>query len=129
MNWHFSAVVHSPDHPDCQPTQCEYQIHSYMAVFDSSTHPSMKRAILRSDNAGCYHNSALLSTINSTSNRTGIEVVRYDFSDPQAGKDLCGRRIAPCKQCLRNYLAENNDIQTAQDVKNALVSPPSITGT
>ena len=62
--------------------------------------------------------------INSTSKRTGIEVVRYNFSDPQAGKDLCGRQIAPCKQCLRNYLAENNDIQTAQDVKNALVSSP-----
>ena len=89
----------------------------------------MKRAIIRSDNPGCYHNSALLSTINSTSKRTGIEVVRYDFSDPQAGKDLCDRRIAPCKQRLRNYVAENNDIQTAQDVKNALESPPSITGT
>ena len=150
MNWHFSAVVHSSDHPDCKPSQCEYQIHSFIAVFDSckqdwfsvscileevlsivkETHPSVKRAILRSDNAGCYHNSALLSTINSTSKRTGIEVVRYDFSDLQAGKDLCDRRIAPCKQRLRNYVAENNDIQTAQDVKNALESPPpSITGT
>ena len=149
MNWHFSAVGHSSDQPDCQPKQCEYQIHSYIAVFDSckqdwfsvscileevlstvkETHPSVKRAIIRSDNAGCYHNSALLSTINSTSKRTGIEVVRYDFSDPQAGKDLCDRRIAPCKQRLRNYVTENNDIQTAQDVKNALGSPPSITGT
>ena len=26
-------------------------------------------------------------------------------------------------------MAENNDIQTSQDVKNALESPPSITGT
>ena len=137
------------DHPDCKPTECEYQIHAYIAVFDSckqdwfsvscileevlstvkETHPSVKRAILRSDNAGCYHNSALLSTIHSTSKRSGIEVVRYDFSDPQAGKDLCDPRIAPCKQRLRNYVAENNDIQTAQDVKNALESPPSITGT
>ncbi|XP_068671448.1 uncharacterized protein [Montipora foliosa] len=149
MNWHFSAVVHSSDHSNCKPTECEYQIHAYIAVFDSckqdwfyvccileevlgtvkETHPSVKRAILRSDNAGCYHNSALLSTINSTSKRSGIEVVRYDFSDPLAGKDLCDRRIAPCKQRLRNYVAENNDIQTAQDVKNALESPPSITGT
>ena len=92
-------------------------------------HPFVKRAVLRSDNAGCYHNFALLSTINSTSKRRGIEVVRYDFCDPQAGKDLCDRRIAPCKQHLRNYVSENNDIQTAQDVENALESPPSITGT
>ena len=145
----FSAVVHASDHPDCQPTQCEYEIHSYIAVFDSckqdwfsvsciledvlstvkEMHRSVKRAILRSDNAGCYHNFALLSTINFTSKRTGIEVVRYDFSDPQAGKDLCDRRISPCKQRLRNYVAGNNDIHTARDVKNALESPPSITGT
>ena len=77
----------------------------------------MKRAVLRGDNAGCYHNSALLTTINATSKRSGIEVVRYDFSDPQAGKDLCDRRIAPCKQRLRNYVAENHEIPTAQDVE------------
>ena len=137
VNWHFSAVVHSSDHPDCKPTEWEYQIHAYIAVFDSCKQAvfsvscileevlsTVKRAMLRSDNAGCYHNSALLSTIHSTSKRSGIEVVRYDFSDPQAGKDLCDRRIAPCKQRLRNYVAENNDIQTAQDVKNALESPP-----
>ena len=154
MNWHFSAIVHSSDYLNCQPTQCQYQIHSYIAVFDSckqdwfsiscileevlstvkETHPSVKRAALRSDNAGCYHNSALLSTINSTSKHTGIEAVRYDFSDPQAGKDLCDQRIAQCKQCPRNYVVENNDIQTAQEVKNALEftpppPPPSITGT
>ena len=29
--WHFSAVVH----PDCKPTKCEYQIHAYIAVFNS----------------------------------------------------------------------------------------------
>ena len=70
-----------------------------------------------------------MSTINSTSKRTGIEVTRYDFSDPQAGKDLCDRKIAPCKQRLRNYVSENNDIETAEDVKNALESPPGIAGT
>ena len=89
----------------------------------------MSSAILRSDNAGCYHNSSLLSTINSTSKRTGIEVIRYDFSDPQAGKDLCDRKIAPCKQRLRNYVAENNDIETAEDVKKGLEAPPIIVGT
>ena len=137
MNCYFSAVIHPPNHPDCRPTESEYQIRTYVAVFDSckqdwfavsrileevlrtvkETHPSVKRAVLRGDNAGCYHNSALLTTINATSKRSGIEVVRYDFSDPQAGKDLCDRRIAPCKQRLRNYVAENHEIPTAQDVE------------
>ena len=47
------------------------------------THTSVSSAVLRSDNAGCYHNSSFLSTMHSTSKRTGIEVIRYDFSDPK----------------------------------------------
>ena len=150
MSWHFSAVIHQSGHPDCQAEgNDEYTIHTYVAVLDNckqdwfsvsciieevlvtvkETHPSVSSAILRSDNAGCYHNSSLLSTINSTSKRTGIEVIRYDFSDPQAGKDLCDRKIAPCKQHLRNYVAENNDIETAEDVKKGLEAPPVIVGT
>ena len=150
LSWHFSAVIHQSSHPDCQAEgNGEHVIHTYVAVLDNckqdwfsvsciieevlltvkETHPSVSRAVLRSDNAGCYHSSSLLSTINSTSKRTGIEVTRYDFSDPQAGKDLCDHKIAPCKQRLRNYVSENNDIETAEDVKNALESPPGIAGT
>ena len=67
--------------------------------------------------------------MHSTSKRTGIEVIRYDFSDPKARKDLCDRKIAPCKQRLRNYVAENNDIETAEDVKKTLEPSPVIAGT
>jgi hypothetical protein len=151
LSWHFSAIIHLADHPDCNATDenAEYHIHTYIVVFDSckqdwfsvsciveevlcafkKTHSSVTKAVLRSDNAGCYHNAPLLSTINAVSKRSGIEVVRYDFSDPQAGKDLCDRRIAPCKQWLRNFVAENNNIEVAQDVKKGLESPPGICGT
>ncbi|KAL9977191.1 hypothetical protein ACROYT_G014569 [Oculina patagonica] len=88
------------------------------------THPTVSKAVLRSDNAGCYHSTSLLTTINSSSKRTGVEVIRYDFSDPQAGKNLCDCKIAPFKQRLRNYVAENNDVQTAEDVEKGLESPP-----
>ena len=71
----------------------------------------------------------LLSTINSTSRRSGIEVIRYDFSDPQSGKDLCDRKIAPCKQRLRHYVAENHNLESAKDIKKGLESPPGIAGT
>ena len=85
--------------------------------------------ILRSDNAGCYHCSALLSTINSTSRTSGIEVIHYDFSDPQSGKDLCDRKIVPCKQRLRHYVAENHKVESAKDIKKGLESSPGIAGT
>ncbi|KAL9978800.1 hypothetical protein ACROYT_G016364 [Oculina patagonica] len=150
LSWHFSAVIHNSGHPDCQAEgNGEHVIHTYVAAFDDckqdwfsvaciieevlvtvkETHPTVSKAVLRSDNAGCYHSTSLLTTINSSSKRTGVEVIRYDFSDPQAEKDLCDRKIAPCKQRLRNYVAENNDVQTAEDVKKGLESPPGIAGT
>ena len=126
ISWHFSAVVHKSNHPDCPVVSAsEHTIHTYAVAIDSckqewfsvscileevlvcvkASHQSVFRAILRSDNAGRYHCGALLSTINSTSRRSGIEVICYDFSDPQSGKDLCDRKIAPCKQRLRHYVA------------------------
>lgn len=150
ISWHFSAVVHKSNHPDCPVVSAsEHTIHTYVVAIDSckqdwfsvscileevlvcvkESHQSVCRAILRSDNAGCYHCSALLSTINSTSRRSGIEVIRYDFSDPQSGKDLCDRKIAPCKQRLRHYVAENHNVESAKDIKKGLESPPGIAGT
>ena len=32
--------------------------------------------------------------------------MRYDFSDPQAGKDVCDRRTAALKAHMRRYINE-----------------------
>ena len=151
ISWHFSAVIHKLNHPDCLAlsSASEYTVHTYVAAIDTcrqdwfsvsciieevlvtvkETHSSVTRAVLRSDNAGCYHSNALLSTINASSRRSGIEVIRYDFSDPQSGKDLCDRKIAPCKQRLRNYVSENHNVECAEDIKKGLDAPPGITAT
>ncbi|XP_074632721.1 uncharacterized protein LOC141891635 [Acropora palmata] len=149
ISWHFSAVIHLANHPDCQCTTASmngFKIHTYIVVLDSckqdwfavscileevlsvvkASHPTVTQAKVRSDNAGCYHCTALLTTINNSSNRSGIQVKRYDFSEPQAGKDLCDRKIAPCKQRLRNYLSENHNIENARDIKEGLDSPPAM---
>ena len=79
--------------------------------------------MLRSDKAGCYHSSSLLSTIYSISKQTGIEVICYEFSDPQAGKDLTDHKIAPCKKRVRNFVLENNDMERADNMNSGLESP------
>ena len=58
-------------------------------------HPNITDAYLKSDNAGCYHNSQLLLALPGISRRTGISIHRYDFSDPQSGKDICDRKVSP----------------------------------
>ena len=53
-------------------------------------------------------------------------VHRYDFSDPQSGKDLCDRKIIPCKQRLPHHVAENHNMASVKDIKKGLESPPAI---
>ena len=70
-------------------------------------------AFLRSDNVGCYHCAYLIPSLPSLRERAGIKIVRYDFSDPQAGKDVCGRRIATVKSHMRRFINEGHDIKNA----------------
>jgi len=87
-----------------------------------SIKPSLEEAFLRSDNAGCYHNAYIILSLPSIGKRTGIRISRYDFSEPQAGKDVCDRRIAALKSHMRRYLNEGNNIHTAVDMKTAIES-------
>ena len=46
---------------------------------------------------------------------------RYDFSDSQAGKDICDRRIATVKSHIRCYINEGHDIKSAGDLRLLLI--------
>ena len=48
----------------------------------------------------------LILSLPSLGERAGIRIVRYDFSEPQAGKDVCDRRIATVKSHMRRYINE-----------------------
>ena len=91
-------------------------------------HPNVKMAYLKSDNAGCYHNASLILSLKSIGERTGISVRRYDFSDPQSGKDLCDRKIAPMKGHIQRWVNEKHDVVTAVDMKEALESYGGVRG-
>ena len=69
----------------------------------------MSTAFLRSDEAGCYHNNELIAAVCDIGNRVGVKVVRYDFSEPQYGKDVCDRmkgiisfKRRTCEKLYRN---------------------------
>jgi hypothetical protein len=49
-----------------------------------------------------------------------LYLCRYDFSEPQFGKDVCDRIISPLKSALRRYCNEGNDILSASDMHRAL---------
>ena len=88
----------------------------------------MKMAYLKSDKAGCYHNASLILSLKSIGERAGLCVQRYNFSDPQSGKDVCNRKIAPMKGQIQIKVNERHDVVTAVDMKEALESYVGVRG-
>ena len=60
--------------------------------------------------------------------RRRVEFKRYDFSDPQSGKDICDHTIASMKTHMRWWVNKGHDITTAEEMKIALESHEGIRG-
>lgn len=130
-NWHVSAVITKKENTD------DFDVSCYVHIFQSCTqnwfsvasivenlltnikkkNRKISRLYFRSDNSGCYHNAPLLIFLPAIGKRTGFEVYRYDFSDAQAGKDICDRKIAPMKRHIKNWVNEKHDVTTAGKMK------------
>ncbi|KAK3747904.1 hypothetical protein QZH41_010207, partial [Actinostola sp. cb2023] len=140
-SWHISAVI-------TKTSAEKFEVECFVHLFNSCTqnsfavasiiehlfstlkkeYPMLNQAFLRSDNAGCYKNGALLLSLQEISARSGIKVMRYDFSDPQAGKDICDRKTAPMKAHIKRWVNENHDVLTAEDMKQAIESHGGLRG-
>ena len=56
------------------------------------------------------------------------KIHRMDFSDPQGGKGAADRLAATCKSDVRLFINEGNDVTTAHQLKDALLSHGGIDG-
>ncbi|CAG2213538.1 unnamed protein product [Mytilus edulis] len=82
--------------------------------------PQVTDMFLRSDNAGCYHCGHLWIAIPQISNRTGIQIKQYSYSEAQAGKSYCDSKIAHMRTKMRSFVATGNNILNADDMKTAI---------
>ena len=138
--WHISAVVTKKDsriEVECFVhifnfcTQNNYAVASiFEHLFQTikAEYQSISKAFVRSDNAGCYHNGPLLLCLHEVAKNAGVNLIRYDFSEPQARKDICDRKTAPMKAHIRRFVNENNDVATAEEMKKALESHGGLRG-
>lgn len=139
-SWHVSAVITRQDkdikvecfvHLFNSCTQNSFAVSSIIENLFSiikKESPHITHAYLRSDNAGCYHSGSLLLSLPYIGQRTGISPLRYDFSDPQSGKDVCDRKIASLKAHIKRWVNEKHDVITADDMKTALESYNGVKG-
>ena len=135
LSWHISSVVSKSEggvtevvayaHLFDSCTQDWFAMASiieYLLSFIKKERPSLERVFLRSDEAGCYHNHQLIAAVKGIGERHGVKVERYDFSEPQQGKDMCDRVLCPMKATIRRYCNEGHDIQTASDMREPLAN-------
>ncbi len=84
--------------------------------------PSVDTAYLRSDNAGCYHGSKILATVPHISTESGVQIKRWDYSEPQSGKGPCDRVAAWVKRKVHAFVSEGHSAQTGEEFVDAASS-------
>ncbi|PFX13725.1 hypothetical protein AWC38_SpisGene22167 [Stylophora pistillata] len=82
----------------------------------------------RQDNAGCYHCGTTLVCAAALGHEEGVKIRRLDFSDPQGGKSACDRKVATIKSHMRIYLNAGNDIETPEQMRDAILSSGGVPG-
>ncbi|CAC5381663.1 unnamed protein product [Mytilus coruscus] len=83
--------------------------------------PQIQEVFLRSDNAGCYHCGCLWLSLQGISERTGIRVTRYDFSEAQSGKSICDAKIAHMRLKMRMYVSSGRNITSPFEMQAAIM--------
>ena len=91
------------------------------------TIPNANSVHFRQDKAGCYHSASTLLAIQQVAKKYDINV-GLDFSDPQGGKGSCDLKAAVVKNLIRIYLNYGQDVETPEQMKNAVESSGSMPG-
>ena len=84
--------------------------------------PQLQSVYYWQDNAGCYHCGNTIALALMVGQLHGMTVKRMDFCDPQGGKGACDRKSAAIKSHMKVYLNSGNNIETADEMKEAILS-------
>ncbi|KAK2565423.1 hypothetical protein P5673_010481 [Acropora cervicornis] len=80
------------------------------------------------DNAGCYHCGTTLVCAAALVNEEGVKIGHLDFSDPQGCKAACDQEAATIKSHMRIYLNAGNDMETTEQIRDAILSSGGVPG-
>ena len=137
LSWHISSVV-------SRSKSNTTEVISYAHLFDQCTqdwyavtsiledllkqlkvkNPLLQKVHLRSDEAGCYHNSSRVTAVRDVAKGVGVEVHSYHYSEPQSGKDIRDRILCPMKSSIRAYCNKGHDVLPGVDMRDALTQHP-----
>ena len=138
LSWHISTVISKDAKKDSLELQsyahlfvtCQQDWFAVSSIIENTLKvittqkPHVTQVYLRSDEAGCYHNNALIAAAKDIGQRVSIAICRYDYSEPQYGKDICDRILCPMETLFRRYCNEGHDVLCAEHMRTALSERP-----
>lgn len=121
ISWHVSCVIVLSDNeeisdiPTC--TNTKFDVLTFVHILQNGTQgwfsvahilkdlchnihchlPAVTEVYMKSDNAGCYHSSSLISFIHHMNTESPVRILEYNFSEAQSGKDICDAKTSHCK--------------------------------
>ena len=138
ISWHVSTVIFKQ--AECNDVEvqtyahlldnCQQDWFAACSIFENlmknvlTSRPSINCVFLRSDEAGCYHNNAFIASLKEVGQGLGVFVKGYHYSEPAYGKDVCDRILYPMKSSIHCYCNEGHDINSAADMRTALLERP-----
>ncbi|XP_062571575.1 uncharacterized protein LOC134233610 [Saccostrea cucullata] len=141
MSWHISVAVFRAEDGSLKHKTFTHIFgavkQDWFAVASALEHilqtlrvqrPEVEEVFLRSDNAGCYHCGCLWLSLHGISERTGINILRYDFSEAQAGKSYCDSKISHMRSKIRMFVSSGKNVITPFDLKNAIMDGSGVVG-
>jgi len=116
--WHITVVLTRPDQSGPLEKQtivyvfqsCPQDSVAVTAILQDvlvtlkEQRPELEKVYCTQDNAGCYHCGSTIVGSASASKVLGVNVERFDFSDPQGGKGEADRQAATIKGQIGIYI-------------------------
>ncbi|XP_052097306.1 uncharacterized protein LOC127732267 [Mytilus californianus] len=141
INWHVSVCIYKSENEELKHRTFAHCVeatkqdwYTVSALLEhtlqtiKSQLPNIKTVFLRSDNAGCYHCGNLWFSIPFISERTGVYIRRYDFSEAQSGKSYCDAKIAHMRGKIRQCVSNGKNVVCASDMKSAIDDYGGVSG-
>ena len=138
--WHITVILRSKDgviesetlvhvfNPTTQDSATVAAIMQHCVQVCKHDMPSLEEIYYISDNAGCYHCSTTIQAVLGIAEATGVHIRRVDFTEAQGGKGACDRKAATIKNHVRIYVNQGNNVETADQFKDAVESHGGVPG-
>ena len=135
ISWHITVAIRKTEDDKMQMLtfvhvfeKCTQESDTVLAIVDDvfsqlkSVAPEIKTVFLRQDNAGCYHSTSMLLSVQQLATKNNIHLSCIDYSDPQGGKGSCDRKAATIKSHIKVYLNEGHDVETPDGSSDRVIT-------